>query len=475
MSRRRVTTLSALLAAVLCTTTAPFSQAAPTRNVPIANHSFDQDAITGTYAPAFEVRVAPPAGWDDAGGGGQRGLLAPDAPGAERFYPGVTSGLHGDKVDYHHGGPSRITQVTNERLAPHTRYALTLGTGTRTTTEQFAGYDIRLETESGKPVGSWTGVNTNPAAPGTFTDVTRSFVTGPAPVGRGERLRITLGQVGSVFGYADLDDVRLTATRVRPRAHGQPIDVVVVAGQSNAHGWASDTAKLSEANRHYATAPNPHALLGYRQRNLPEPADNIGSMGQLAPQGAGFVSHFSGFGPELSLGTDLADRRGRVAVIKYAVGSSGLARNYLKQSPYGAPLYGDFLTQLTTGLDQLRQQGFAPRLRTVYWLLGETDSGDGTAAAYGANMTKLMADLRTDLDAPRLSAVLTQINPNMPALVGRPGVAQVNEAMAAMAAADPARVRYVRTDDIRDGFADIIHYSADQSVLIGQRWATALR
>jgi beta-xylosidase len=52
-------------------------------------------------------------------------------------------------------------------------------------------------------------------------------------------------------------------------------------------------------------------------------------------------------------------------------------------------------------------------------------------------------------------------------------VAQVNGGMLALVNSDP-NVKYVTTHDITSGFADnAVHYTADQTVTIGQRWAAA--
>ena len=53
-------------------------------------------------------------------------------------------------------------------------------------------------------------------------------------------------------------------------------------------------------------------------------------------------------------------------------------------------------------------------------------------------------------------------------------VAKVNRGMKDLAGQDPL-VHFVSTGDITKGFADPIHYSADQEISIGQRWAKAYR
>lgn len=461
--------LSILMLSALTVTAAP---------IVIVNAGFEADVVAGPEAPFFEVRAAAPSGWNHVEGtGGASGLLDPLASakaGKTDYYPAAAPGFEGSRVCFFHGDGA-IRQTLGSKLAANTTYTLSVATGTRLK-GTFGGYTVTLDTESGALIGSWTGVNRNIAKPGAFADTTRSFTTGPNPPGLGEKLRITLAQgngKASAADYTDLDNVRLSAVSATPRPSQCPVDVFFVAGQSNAHGWGANAATLSPANRHYANAANPWALLAYRERNLPEPEDNTGSPGTLGVQGAGFSGNFSGFGPELSAGSDLAKAtNGRIAVIKYAIGSAGLEQNLRKTAPTAKPHYEAMLGFFRTSLDELRKQGYKPRLKGLFWLQGETDALSGGSSRYGANMTQFIADIRTDLSAPDLKFFLTEINGRMPALQSHPGTAEVNAGMKSCAASDPL-VRFIPTSDIASGFADAIHYSADQQIEIGRRWAKA--
>lgn len=442
--------------------------------ITVANHSFEIDPITGENAPAFVVDLVP-NGWTRDGQSGVVGLLAPNATGSNQFYPGTTAGFAGSKVMFQFDGASGIRQDLSATLLANTRYTIALASGTRGSAGgSFAGYDIRLETLSGALVGQWIGANNNLAPVASFANTTRTFVTGPAPAGLGEKLRIRLLQASPGSGYTDLDNVRVTYSPATPHAAGTPIDVVIVAGQSNAMGWSSNAAQLSAGNRHYADAPDTRALLGYRFKGLNAPAANVGSIGQLATQGSGFDGHFDGFGPELSMGSDLAigtDRR--IAIIKYTVGAAGLEQNFKKTNPTGQPLYGVMISHIETMLTQLRNQGYVPRLRAMFWLQGETDALYGSSALYASNIRQFMSDVRDDTGAPWLQFYLTELNRNMPALTNAPGATVVNQALASVASEHPCDVQVIPVQDIKEPFADSIHYNANQSITIGQRWAAA--
>ncbi|MBT2746341.1 MULTISPECIES: sialate O-acetylesterase [unclassified Lysobacter] len=457
---------------IACTLAAALAASpAPAAEVAVVNPSFEQDSFAGEFTVTNAV-----SGWRALGESGQRGLLAPETPGIQTFYSGATPGVDGNNIEFHWNGQSGIEQVLTERLQANTRYTLTVASGTRNGgAGAFGRYDIRLTTQTGKPVVSWSGASRNLAAPGAFADTGRDFETGANPPGLGERLRIELRGSPLANTYVDLDNVRLTATPVAARPAAMPIDVFIVSGQSNSQGWGANSARLSAANRHYADAPDPRALLGYRQHLLGDALASIGSMAQLDTQGSGFHGNYDGFGPELALGSDYAVGSDKpVAIIKYAVGMAGLAQNFVKTGASATPLYPTLIQHIHAMLAELRGQGYAPTLRAMFWLQGESDALFGTGSGYGANLSRFMADVRADVQAPQLRFYLTQINPNMPSFAApaaRTGMQQVNDGMVQAADADPQRVFYVRTDDIGAGFADDTHYSADQTIDIGRRWA----
>jgi hypothetical protein len=422
-----------------------------------------QDASgTGSSGPSL------PPGWDLLPNTASGGIMADDALHAS--YPSSSPGGANPVFSIVNSGG--FVQTSALTLAPNTTYTLTVGVGTRGS-GTFAGFDFKVDTVSGTVVGEWIGANRNFVPPGGFGDFSRSFTTGPNPPGLGEKLRITISQPkgAPANGYTDVQNIRFTAERAaNPHPADEPLDVLIVAGQSNAHGWLADVSQLSAQNQAYATAPNPLAMLAYRERVLPDPLDNVGTFATLCPQGPGFAGNFNGFGPELALGTDLANAtRHPLAIIKYAIGAAGLDAHFKKSAKL---LYPPFTSFVTTALQQLRDQGYAPSLKALFWLQGETDAGDHPER-YGQNIVEFVHDLRQDLNAPDLKFFLTEINPNMPAMVQQAqGVKAVNQAMTDLTKQDPL-VYFITTDDLTSGFADSVHYNANQQITIGQRWARA--
>ena len=446
--------------------------------VPVTNPSFETDAIQGANAPTFENRTTAPTGWTYAGGG-TKGLLAPGSSGGSSFYS-TTSGINGAKVHYAVGGAT-IQQTLSTTLQSNTIYTLTAAVGNRSgnAVSGWGGFHINVSTTSGKLVGDWTGFNGHIVPAGQFGDSKRTLTSGPNPVGAGEQLVITLGQepTSGADLYFDVDNIRLTASAVPPQTNGTPIDVYIVSGQSNAKGNGAYTGALNPTKRHYADAPNTNVLFSYKIKELNETIYTAGSPARLSSTGAGYAN-YDGFGPELSMGTDVADQLHTpgFAIIKYAVGAAGLEADFKKSANRLYPIMLNFINQ---SLQHLRDQGYAPRLKACFWLQGEADAGDATlqnAVNYGANIKEFVRDLRTELNAPQMTFILTEINPAMPLLAAFPaGVALVNKGMTDLVAQD-AGVFFVKVTDhteLLSGFYDIVHYNADQQILIGQLWAGA--
>jgi hypothetical protein len=433
--------------------------------IPIMNANFDLDALSGPAAPTNQTVT--PTGWT---GTGTVGLLNPDF-----FYLSPTPGVSPPNTLFTFSpdgvaNPS-VSQMLTTTLNSNTTYTLSVQVGNRSR-GTWGGYHIALETTNGTVVGDWVGENNNLAAPGTFATSARSFTTGPNPPGLGQPLEIVLEQaVPTKNSYSDFDSVSLTAAPAPPHTQGTPIDVYVCAGQSNAHGWQANPASLSLTNLHYVNTPDARALFAY-QANLITQKNfySQGSVGQLSTEGAGYAGNFSGFGPELSAGSDLAVRFGKpLALVKFASGGADLHTQFLKSANL---LYPRLISEVTNSLQQLIDHGYAPTVKGFFWLQGESDAMVNPST-YAADIAQFISDVRTDLNARTLQFILTEINSNLPAFaLSQGGVAQVNQAMVNLQKTDP-NVTFVTTADITNGFADTIHYSADQIITIGQRWASA--
>jgi hypothetical protein len=438
-------------------------------SVPMVNPNFDVDTI---IANSGQYQVMTPTGWTAIGTNANNvvGLINPI------LGQGYTStnGYSTPNALYCYSSDGAlnpgVSQILTTTLNSNTSYTVSVQVGTRTN-GTWGGYSVLLETTNGTVVGQWVTAYTCPAPVGTFATDAKTFTTGPNPSGLGQPLKLVLYLSQEAGGtYCDFDSVSIgNAPAITPHAQGAPIDVYLVSGQSNAQGWVANVASLSLSNAHYANAPDVRALSAYQCALAGATYYSTNSMGQLYPEGGGHSGNFAGFGPELSAGSDLAARFGRqMAIVKFASGGASLDTQFAKSANYLYPL---LIGKITNSLAQLVAQGYTPTLKGFFWLQGETDAIN-TPANYYADIRTFISNLRTDLQVTNLEFVLTEINSNMPNLVPYlAGVSNVNYAMSSLTNTDP-NVKYVRTEDITTGFGDgAIHYSADQNITIGQRWA----
>ena len=439
--------------------------------LPIVNAGFDSNAIAGSNAPSYQIVT--PTGWTVSGTNSSSyiGLINPTYNGTYSFtngysVPNALVSFSGDGI----ANPT-VNQVLPTTLQANTTYTVSVQVGTRTT-GTWGGFNILLETTNGTVVGDWVGATNNIAPSGSFATSKRSFATGPNPPGLGQQLNIVLSQAAPMTNsYSDFDNVVVVATPSTGHTNATPIDVYICAGQSNEHGLYANVANLSQTNAHYANSPDARALFAYQAAFVGASNYNTGTMGQLCPDGAGHSGNYTGFGPELSDGSDLAARFGKpLAIIKFASSGADLDYCFQKSANYLYPL---MIAKITNSLQQLSSLGYTPTLKGFFWLQGESDALDNPTT-YTNEIANFVRDIRTDLQVPNLEFVLTQINSNMPAFANyQTGVAEVNGAMTTLASSDP-NVKFVTTDDITNNFPDgEIHYNADQTVTIGQRWAAA--
>ena len=440
----------------------------PENLIPVINANFDLDSLSGPTAPTNQTGT--PTGWT-WNGAGSVGLLNPNF-----FYAASTPGVSIPNalftVSPNGLDNPCVSQILPRTLDSNTTYSLSVQVGNRIS-GPWGGYHIALETTNGTVVGDWVGENNNIAVPGTFATSSRSFTTGPNPPGLGQPLEIVLEQAApATNSYSDFDSVSLNATPATPHSQGTPIDIYVCAGQSNAHGWQANPASLSLTNLHYVNTPDARALFAYRANLITQKnCYSQGSLGQLSTEGAGYAGNFSGFGPELSAGSDLAVRFGKpLVMVKFASGGADLHTQFLKSANL---LYPRLIAEVTNSLQQLVDQGYAPTVKGFFWLQGESDALLNPST-YATDIAQFISDVRTDLNTPTLQFFLTEINSHMPALaLSQAGVTQVNQAMTSLTKTDPS-VKFVVTADIKNGFADAVHYSADQIITIGQRWAATV-
>ncbi len=255
-----------------------------------------------------------------------------------------------------------------------------------------------------------------------------------------------------------------TSITVNPAVPVTRLRVYLIGGQSNADGRA-------------VAADLPTTPV-----NLQQPQDDVDyyetSLTTLRPLGE--------FGPEITLGRSMADAWSfetgtRVAIIKYGVSGTSLDVDWKAggnaTTTNDGPRYVSFQSVVTNGLAALdvKYPDATIEIEGMLWMQGERDVVIATGAAYQANLTAFIADVRATYGADlpfivgRLSTGQTSLN-DTPAEETQFDL--VRDAQTAVAAADP-RVSLINTDGygIKD---DDLHFNAAGQQALGSDSADAL-
>lgn len=265
------------------------------------------------------------------------------------------------------------------------------------------------------------------------------------------------------------------AAGLRCTATPGPLQVLVVAGQSNVLNWhaaadalPADSIDSTIAFYHLSGAPPDRGF------DTPVNASSGRQWTTLGPQVQEplirYERHF--FGPEITMARALARRpdSGKIGVIKIGFFGTNLAYDWRPGAAEGNRMYARLLLEVRHALALLDKEGLAPRLAGFFWMQGETDANRFEhAQAYAGNLARFVVSLRQDLETPALPFVLGRIGPPPPK--GYPHQGLVREAQVLLPTA-MANVAWVDTDDLpRD--TDGIHLLAAGVLDLGTRWAQA--
>jgi hypothetical protein len=254
-----------------------------------------------------------------------------------------------------------------------------------------------------------------------------------------------------------------------------PVEVFVVAGQSNVLNWhasaeALPTDEIDPIIRffHLSGAPPDRGF------ERPINASSHGTWTRLGFQEqAPYVRYERRFfGPEMTLARTLANRpdSGAIAVIKIGFFGTNLAQDWRPDAITGNRLHAVLLREVRLALSLLPKEGLRPRLAGFFWMQGETDAARSEhAAAYLENLTDFVASIRSEFEVPALPFVLGRIGPR-PAK-GYPGQDLVRDAQVGFATQD-SHAAWTDTDDLARG-GDGIHLVASGVMELGVRWARA--
>lgn len=264
----------------------------------------------------------------------------------------------------------------------------------------------------------------------------------------------------------------------------EEVDLILVAGQSNAVGYDAKPSLLPADERDREVLfwwrcgdPGPDeydSTSGGKWTHLqPQPLGKPLKKSDKPRQYGNFAQADGGFGPEIGLArTLLTKEKRRLAIVKAAWSGTGIATDWDPQDTgvKGACFRG-LIAETKLAIADANEQGVKLRPRAIVWVQGESDANPADAAKYAERLSALMAAVRTELNAPKLVALvgintrfigLEKINANVELVIkaqkefaGKDGVAA-----------------YVDTDGV--SHANAYHYDAAGTLEVGKRFAEAL-
>ncbi len=268
----------------------------------------------------------------------------------------------------------------------------------------------------------------------------------------------------------------------------EPIDVIIVAGQSNAVGFDAAPSELPpdpiDARvllwwRCGDPPPDEHDSTSDGWTNLrPQPRGN-----PITPRGGRQYGNFGqssgGFGPEVGLARTIVPAHNTsLAIIKVAFSGTHVAGDWnplaiggdasaTEHDSRGA-CYRSLVAETHRALNVLAEN-HRPRLIAVVWVQGESDANAEHAEHYEQNIAAMISSLRQEFEAPELIALLG-VNTRFGNGENR-FMPQVIAAQKSYAASDP-RARYVDTEGA--SVANRVHFDALGTLEVGKRFANEL-
>jgi hypothetical protein len=189
----------------------------------------------------------------------------------------------------------------------------------------------------------------------------------------------------------------------------KPIDVYLIAGQSNATGQGY------MANLPDGFTPNPKVLLFHSGKPH---MDSGTEPNTWLPLHQASESP-DRFGPELGFGNRLTELRPgqAIALIKHAHSGTNLYQDWepgkdTADVEHFGPQFKTFVETVQLGLKGLRAQGYEPTIRGMLWQQGEGDAKkEQTASDYGKNLARFIARVREQFETPDMPFIYGYVLP----------------------------------------------------------------
>ena len=186
---------------------------------------------------------------------------------------------------------------------------------------------------------------------------------------------------------------------VGPGREVPPVQVFLVAGQSNAEGADSSASEVDSFPPFVGAAvPQPDVLFWYETG----PTNGTYKSGGWIPLQPELQRKL--LGPEITFARRVKHQiRGPLAIIKSASGGTSLAVDWDPGNPLGQRMYERTVALVRAALADLTSRNIPWQIEGVLWQQGENDMLDnGYVYQYGWRLSALINRLRADLGVPDL-------------------------------------------------------------------------
>lgn len=232
------------------------------------------------------------------------------------------------------------------------------------------------------------------------------------------------------------------------------IQVVLIAGQSNAAGRADATDLAPESA---------DAGVEYFYHVTSSGGTSYDSGGSFVP-----LNTIQGnFGPEFGLARTLKNDYAvnNLAIIKRARGATNLFEDWAP----GGLMYDSFIADCTTALRSITARGDTFNILGLAWHQGERDSVVGrTAAHYQADLHAFLGNARSDLHDAFPNANFESLKVVIGEVSSKAEISSAQQAASEL----EGNARFVATGDLN--LFDGLHFDAAGQLAMGERMATSL-
>lgn len=259
------------------------------------------------------------------------------------------------------------------------------------------------------------------------------------------------------------------------------VDLLIVAGQSNAVGADTDPGRMqsNEADQHIMfwwrcgdPPPDQHdSTSGGKWTHLQAQPLGDPKKPKQGRQYGNFAHPDGGFGPEIGFARTLyAAEKKPLAVVKVAFSGTGLRRDWDHTDPgESGACYRSLISEIQAAILAAEKDGIELRPRAFGWVQGESDANAEDSVVYARNLEAMLTELRTELHAPNLMALIAV---NTRFLEGRNRFMPAIIEQQKLAASFNPRWQYVDTSAAT--VANHVHFDSEGTLEVGRLFAEAL-